>query len=119
MAADRDVLYIRHILEATNRILEYTSGIDRSSFLALPMVQDAVVRQLEIIGEAVKHLSVEFRDAHPSVRWRDIAGMRDKLVHDYFGVDMEAVWRTVADDVPPLQLFVASVESKNPPREPS
>jgi uncharacterized protein with HEPN domain len=110
MAADRDALYIRHIRDATNKIRDYTSGLDRSSFLQQPMVQDAVVRQLEIIGEAVKHLSVDFRDAHPGVRWRDIAGMRDKLIHDYFGVDMEAVWRTTQNDLPPLRRFVESIE---------
>lgn len=75
------------------------------------MVQDAVVRPLEIIGEAVKHLSADYRDCYPQVRWRDIAGMRDKLIHDYFGVDMEAVWRTVEEDVPPLRQFVATVGS--------
>ena len=111
MAADRDALYVRHILEASNRIGDYTSEMDRASFLRQPMVQDAVVGQLEIIGEAVKHLSVEFRERYPQLRWRDIAGMRDKLIHDYIGVDMEAVWRTVEDDVPPLRRFAETVQS--------
>jgi uncharacterized protein with HEPN domain len=114
MALDRDGLYVSHILEATDRISEYTSGIDRSVFLRQSMVQDAVVRQLEIIGEAVKHLSAAFRDQHPQVRWRDIAGMRDKLIHDYFGVDMEAVWQTVVDDVPPLRRFAQDAKGQNP-----
>jgi uncharacterized protein with HEPN domain len=111
MAVDRDPLYVRHILEASNRIRDYTAGIDRTSFLRQPMVQDAVMRQLEIIGEAVKHLSPQFRDDHSQIRWRDIAGMRDKLIHDYFGVDVEAVWKTVEQDVPPLRGFVERLGS--------
>jgi uncharacterized protein with HEPN domain len=113
MAVDRDELYVSHILDATVRIGEYTNGIDRSAFLRQPMVQDAVVRQLEIIGEAVKRLSAAFRDRYPQVRWRDVAGMRDKLIHDYFGVDMEAVWQTVIDDVPPLRRIVQGAKGQN------
>ncbi len=67
------------------------------------------IRQLEIIGEAVKHLSLGFRETHPQMRWRDISGMRDKLIHDYIGVDVEAVWKTVQDDMPPLRRFARGV----------
>jgi uncharacterized protein with HEPN domain len=67
MAVERDALYVRHILEASNRIGDYTAGIDRASFLRQQMVQDAVVRPLEIIGEAVKHLSAHYRDRYPQV----------------------------------------------------
>ena len=73
-----------------------------AKFMADEMVQDAVIRQLSIIGEAVGQLSDELREESPSVPWTDIYGMRNKLVHDYFGVDLQAVWDTVQQDLPSL-----------------
>ena len=109
MAADRDRFYVQHVLDATDRIKEYTRGFDRDQFLRSPMAQDAVIRQLQIVGEAVKHLSPAFRETYPQMRWRDISGMRDKLIHDYIGVDVEAVWKTVEEDVPALGRFARGV----------
>lgn len=100
---DRDALYLQHRLDAAGRIRDYTAGSDRPAFLRNHLVQDAVIRQLEIVGEAVKRLSPELRDAHDEVGWRDFAGMRDKLIHQYFGVDLGAVWSTAANDIPDLE----------------
>lgn len=77
--------------------------------MADELVQDGVIRQLSIIGEAVKQLSGDVRDMHPAIPWRDIAGMRDKLIHDYFGVDLEAVWDTATRDLVPLNEAVRDV----------
>jgi hypothetical protein len=86
---ERDNLpYLRHILDAIDRIESYVSGIDDGVFLGNAEKQDAVIRQLQIIGEAAKRLSAELRAAYPDIPWREVAGMRDKLVHDYFGVDL-------------------------------
>jgi len=84
----------------------YVQGIDEPQFKKQPLVQDGVIRQLEIIGEAVKRLSPAFRSSHTSVPWPDIARMRYKLIHDYFGVDIEKVWLTVQQDIPPLKAEV-------------
>jgi len=87
-------------------IASHLSLVDESSFMSTPLIQHAVIYQLQIIGEATKRLSVGLRRQHPSVPWQDIAGMRDKLVHDYFGVDLDAVWLAATEDVPSLLKYV-------------
>ena len=108
-----DRLYLSHILDAANRIEEYVTGLDLVAFLADPLRQDGVIRQLGIIGEAVKRLSVELRDSRPDVPWRDIAGMRDRLVHDYMGIALESVWKTVKEDAPNLKRVVRELLDVN------
>jgi uncharacterized protein with HEPN domain len=101
-----DRLYLHHIVDAIARIESYVLGVDRARFDSETLVQDAVLRQLQIIGEAAKRVSMTLRDSSTSIPWRKIAGMRDKLVHDYMGVDLEAVWLTVHDDLTPLRRSV-------------
>jgi uncharacterized protein with HEPN domain len=100
-----DSIYIDHILNSLNRILDYISGKDRESFEADLVTQDAVVRQLEIIGEATKRVSKEFRSKHPDIPWSDMAGMRDVLIHDYIDVDFGIVWKTASEDIPNLKIL--------------
>ncbi len=97
-----DSVYLRHVLDASGRILEYLERVDRVQFEANHQLQDAVIRQLEIIGEAVKHVSRGMRSMHPEIRWQGVGGMRDKLIHGYFGVDLEMVWFTAQNDIPVL-----------------
>jgi uncharacterized protein with HEPN domain len=85
-------IYIEHILICIQRIKDYTEGLDEKGFLANNLVQDGVIRNFEIIGEATKHLNDEFRSKYPTIEWKKIAGMRDKLIHDYIGVDLWALW---------------------------
>ncbi len=103
MSKRDDAVYLRHVLDAISKIAEYLHGIDEHNFRRNTLIQDGVIRQLEIIGEAVKKLSSELRDRHPHIPWKDVAGMRDKLIHDYFGVDLEAVWESAKEDVPALR----------------
>lgn len=98
-----DKVYLRHILDAIFRIEEYIKGVEYNKFVDNHLIQDGVIRQIEIIGEASKRLSEEIRDKHPDIPWKDIAGMRDKLIHNYLGVDIDAVWDTVEKDVPLLK----------------
>lgn len=98
-----DKVYLQHIRDAIGRIKRYLANTDESSFKQDTMVQDAVIRQIEIIGEAVKRLSPAFRSSRKHIPWQDIARMRDKLIHDYFGVDVEKVWDTAQNDIPPLK----------------
>ncbi|MEO0115665.1 MAG: DUF86 domain-containing protein [candidate division WOR-3 bacterium] len=94
---------MKHILTAIARIEEYTRGMRCETFMANNLVQDAVIRQIEIIGEATKQLSKTIKEKYPEIPWKDIAGMRDKLIHDYLGVDLNAVWKTVEKDIPFLK----------------
>jgi len=101
----RDELYLRHLLDAIERIERYVE-VGRDEFMKTTHWQDAVIRQLEIIGEAVKRLTPETVSRRPEIPWRAIAGMRDVLIHDYMGVDLEAVWRVTQSDLPPLRRAV-------------
>ena len=104
-----DIAYLRHILDAIIRIEEYLQGVTEPDFHNRYLIQDGVIRQIEIIGEATKQLSKETRENNSQIPWRDIAGMRDKLTHHYFGVDMEEVWLTAQEDLPTLKREVEMI----------
>ncbi len=92
--------FLAHIVESIEAIERYTRGMEAAAFLNDSLAQDAVVRRLEIIGEAVKNLAPEFRAAHPEIPWKRIAGLRDVLIHRYFEVDLELTWETVQERLP-------------------
>ena len=94
------IFFLQDIQNSVTKIFKYTTNIDYQEFVSNDMVKDAVERNFEIIGEAVKNLSEDFRNKYPNIPFKQIAGMRDKLIHDYFGVDYEIVWKTIQDKLP-------------------
>lgn len=99
---EKDKLYIKHILDAISAIEQFTQNVEFEGFIENKLLQDGIARELEIIGEASKKLSPDFKSLHNDLPWQDIAGMRDKLIHEYFGVDLVVVWETVKQDLPSL-----------------
>ncbi|MGD8403925.1 MAG: DUF86 domain-containing protein [Anaerolineales bacterium] len=98
-----DTVYLRHILDAIGKVEEYLSGVSEKKFSDTSLLQDGAIRQIAIIGEAVRHVSKDLRSSYSEIPWQDNAGMRDKLIHDYFGVDIEKVWLTAKEDLPILK----------------
>jgi uncharacterized protein with HEPN domain len=104
-----DAVYLKHIRDAISRIEQYTKAVKYDDFIRNNLIQDGVIRQLEIIGEATKRLSTEFKNKHSHIPWKDIAGMRDKLIHNYLGVDIDAVWDTLKKDIPALKREIKKI----------
>lgn len=104
-----EILFVEDILIFCRHIKSYVSGVDRTEFLANQMLQDALVRKIEIIGEAVKNISKETQSKFPEVAWSDIAKMRDKVIHHYYRVDLDAVWESATRDIPVLEPQIEKV----------
>jgi uncharacterized protein with HEPN domain len=109
-----ELVYLRHVLDAIGRIEQYTADVDERTFCDSTLIQDGVIRQLEIIGEAVKSLPATIREKYPHIPWQDIAGTRDKLIHHYFGVSLGEVWLTVQRDIPTLKAEVMGILGELP-----
>jgi uncharacterized protein with HEPN domain len=101
-----DKTYLRHIIDAIDRIESYIKNVDYNNFASNNMMAAAVVRELEIIGEAAGHLSKSFREKHNDIQWQRIIAMRNYLIHEYFGVNTEIVWSTCKNNLPTLKTII-------------
>jgi uncharacterized protein with HEPN domain len=107
-------LYLQDIWESTLAIEEYTQNLAEEEFYSNRQAQDAIVRRLEIIGEAVKNIDDDFRNKYPQIPWKKIAGMRDIIAHEYFGVKLERVWDVLRKDLPDIkQQMLLIMEREN------
>lgn len=105
----KDKLFLNDLVRSCEKVLRYSSGLSREQFFADEKTYDAVLRNLEILGEAVKHLSSEFRDSHTQIEWRKIAGLRDMVIHEYFGLDAHILWDVLSNEVPRLREQLRSI----------
>lgn len=106
------LLYLTHILDATNSIQTQMKGITKEQFENSELLQGFVERKLEIIGEATKQIPDDFRMNYPTVPWKNMAGMRDILIHQYTEVDQDIVWKTVTEKISPLQEQIALIKNE-------
>ncbi len=106
MTVHDDLVYVRHIAGALDKIASYARGLTQAEFVVSSMIQDAVVRQFEVIGEATKNISPGFRNLHGELPWPLMAQMRDRLIHHYWDVDVSILWTTVTEDLPKITLLV-------------
>jgi len=104
-------LLLQDMLEAIGKIERYTAGLDRADFLWDEKTVDAVVRNLEIVGEAVRQLPDEFKASHAEIPWTQIAGLRNRIVHDYFGLDLEIIWQVFVGALPYLKEQLSQLET--------
>lgn len=105
-------ILLEHILDSIKLIEEYVKDKDKSDFLKSTQLQDSVIRRVEIIGEAVKNLPDEVRETHTNIPWKNITGMRDILIHQYFGVDLSLTWKVIEEDLQELKDQIISIKDQ-------
>jgi uncharacterized protein with HEPN domain len=113
LSTKKDNAYLKHIIDAISDIKRFMEGLTKKEFLENKEKQYAVLRALEIIGEATKNLSKEMKAKHSEIQWKDISGMRDKLIHEYFGVNLDLVWETVKKNIPELEKQISEMLRTN------
>jgi uncharacterized protein with HEPN domain len=110
----REEALLLDMLLAARKILRFTAGLSETDFRASDLVQSAVIREIQVLGEAARLVSDETRTAHPDIAWSAISGMRNRVIHEYFNIDLNVVWQTIRDDIPALADQLAVIA---PPEE--
>ena len=101
--------YIADILNAVREVEEFTEGMNFKTFLTDKKTINAVIRSLEVMGEATKHIPEDVREQYPDIPWKRMAGIRDKLIHEYSGVDLEIIWSVIKEELPPIEPLIEKV----------
>ena len=109
MTSHKGTPYIKHILDSIKDIEESTRNLTKKDFSNNKDKKDANIRRIEVIGEAVKNLPISFRNKYPDIPWKDIAGMRDKLTHHYFGINVDTICKVIKEDIPKLKKDVLNI----------
>ncbi|HUD45035.1 MAG TPA: DUF86 domain-containing protein [Patescibacteria group bacterium] len=107
------LIYIHDMLESIEHIAEDTAGLTKDTFSQTRIIQQAVVRNIEIIGEASQHLPSEFKDRYPTIPWRQISATRNKIIHEYFGIKLDVIWKTIQEDLPDLKQALDLILKEN------
>ncbi|MFH1358511.1 MAG: DUF86 domain-containing protein [archaeon] len=110
MKEKEDIVFINHVLDSINAIVDYSKNMDKEDLVLNRMKQSAIVREIEIIGEASKNISNSVRKKYFSVPWRDIIGTRDKIIHKYFEVDLDMIWEIIKKDIPELKKEILKIK---------
>ena len=105
-----DLVFIEHILESINAIKDFSRKIHKEELISNRLKQSAIVREIEVIGEAVKNISESLKDKHPEVEWKEITGTRDKMIHHYFGVDINIIFEIIKKDIPNLKRKIEKIK---------
>ncbi|UCG70087.1 MAG: DUF86 domain-containing protein [Thermoplasmata archaeon] len=105
-------LYVKDILESIKRIENYISDQSYDEFIKNDMIRDAVLRNLEVIGEAAKNIPDAIREKYPDVPWKRIIGLRNIVIHEYFGVDFENIWKIIKENIPEIKPFIEKIHEK-------
>jgi len=110
MTIKNDSVFIEHILDSINAIENFSMNLNREELTSNRLKQSAIIREIEIIGEAVKNISENIKNKHKEIEWKDIVGTRDKMIHHYFGVDLNIVWDIIKKDLPKLKKQIEKIK---------
>ena len=107
-----DSIFIEHILDSINAIEEFSKNLDKVGLMSDRLRQSAIVREIEIIGEAVKNISESLKNKHQEIEWKEITGTRDKMIHHYFGLDLNIIWNIIKENIPILEKQIKKIKKK-------